>query len=304
MESRDELIRFLLTVWRRWGAISLIIGLVLAAAGSVVAISMFKPKYEAKLFFRVIQNREWLELLRGVGEKHDARNVDQWIHSEIITARVAADPRVAQLDEIQQASDKAALLGRMADVTPDGAVYAITVSSQVPANAAVIAETYWDKYEEAQKLFREQQSKTLMETLDSEIAVYTSHVKKMELDLLDTQKRMDESASAVSADAAGEKAMTLLDRYRMELDDNEHSIETVKREIRRFKENPNDTEYLPEDLRSELAKSVVTEQQKYDDVRFRHGPSHPKFIAAKMALDDARKKRARAAEIKKAPVWR
>lgn len=169
---------------QRYATIYLIIGLILALAGSAIAISMFKPKHEAKLFFRVIHNREWLICFRSAGETDD-QTVASWINSEVISNLVAIDPRVAGLDEIRNAGNPAAKLMAMADVTSEGGngLFAIAVRSEVPANAALIADTYWEKYNEQQDLVRERQSKQLTTLLDKEIAAYKKQVKLLEMDL-------------------------------------------------------------------------------------------------------------------------
>ncbi len=81
-----------------------------------------------------------------------------------------------------------------------GPLFAISVRSEVPSNAAVIAETYWEKYEEETRAIREKQTNLLLETLQSEISSYASKVMQYERQLETAEKAMLASESAVARD--------------------------------------------------------------------------------------------------------
>ena len=95
-DKQKELMLFLGVVWRRWSFFAIVSGLVVAVAASAVAIKTFKPQYEAKLYFQIIQNLDWIELAQGLGGKQNAANVLSLFQSEVICNRVVVDPQVLE----------------------------------------------------------------------------------------------------------------------------------------------------------------------------------------------------------------
>ena len=147
-DVQNQLLQLLLVTWRRWGILCVVLGLLISVAGSALAYSMFEPKCEAKLFFRIIQNLEWIELAKGLGDEQDPKNVLSMMESDIIASRVIAEPEIVNSAELKTKSVPVAALKDMVNVRSEGGreLYAINAQSHVPTVAAKIAHSYWQKF--------------------------------------------------------------------------------------------------------------------------------------------------------------
>ena len=266
----------------------MIVGLAVAIGGSFLAVSKFEPKYEAKLFFRIIQNLEWIELAKGLGDKQDPKNVLSMIESDIIASRVIADPEIANSKELRSESNPVAALKKMVNVKSEGGreLYAINARSHVPTVAANIAHSYWQKFNREQEHFKVRQSKLLLEALEGEISSYTSQLKTLEADLQETYAKMTDTEGGVIRGPAGNIISARLSELEDAKRDNLAKIAIAKRDIQRHKTDPYETSIDQNDLLidTEALNEVRTAQSRVNDLReqldqisWQKGPSHPDF---------------------------
>ncbi|MEL6107190.1 MAG: polysaccharide biosynthesis tyrosine autokinase [Planctomycetota bacterium] len=300
-EKRREIFRFAKVVARRWGPIALVLGVVVGSVAALGTLMMFERQYNAKLYFRVIRDQEWVELAKGAGDRHNTKGVLAMMKSDVITRRVAADSEVAKANELLQAEDPIAKLASMVSVKSVGGdeFFAISTHSNRPRDASLISLKYWQKFNEEQDRFRVRQANILLETLEGEISSYSDRLKALQRDLQKTHDNMTQSESAVVIGDSGNVSSAALARYELEKQRNDAALELTRRD---YEELSQTGERQPQDegdrLAMELAGSadVVSAEANLRRLRFdvrqaqtQYGVSHPNYRVLKVLVDEAEK---------------
>ncbi|MEO1527421.1 MAG: polysaccharide biosynthesis tyrosine autokinase [Planctomycetota bacterium] len=297
-EKRRELIRFALMVARRWGAISSVLGLTLGSVAALVTMMLFEREYDAKLYFRVIRDTEWVELAKGKGDRHNTKGVLAMMKSDVITRRVAADSEVAKVDELLEAEDPIAQLNSMVRVKSVGGdeFFAISTLSRRPQDASLISLKYWQKFSEEQDRFRIRQANVLLETLEGEISSYSDRLKTLQRDLQKTHDNMTQSESAVVIGERGNVSSAALSRYELEKQRNDAALELTRRDLEQLSTTSDEANGQGDHLAVELAGSadVVSAEAELRRLQFelrqaetQYGVSHPSYRVVRVLAEEA-----------------
>ena len=298
-EKRREVFRFAKVVARRWGPIALVLGVVFGGVAALFTLMMFERQYNAKLYFRVIRDAEWVELAKGVGDRHNTKGVLAMMKSDVITRRVAADSAVAKVAELLEAEDPIAKLGSMVSVKSVGGdeFFAISTHSTRPRDASLIALKYWQKFNEEQDRFKVRQANILLETLEGEITSYSDRLKALQRDLQKTHDNMTQSESAVVIGDRGNVSSAALARYELEKQRNDAALELARRDLEDLSqsgEEParDDGNRLAMELAG--AADVVSAEANLRRLQFdvrqartQYGVSHPNYRVLKVLVDEA-----------------
>ncbi len=294
-DKQKELMLFLGVVWRRWSFFAIVSGLVLAVAASAVAIKTFKPQYDAKIYFQIIQNPDWIELAKGLGGQQNAANVLSMFRSEVICNRVVIDPEISRVRDLERSVDKAKALQQRVTIVSAGKnseLYSLTVLSSVPTDSALLTQKVWDKFVEEQDHFRVRQSDLLQLALSSEVTKVEERLKTLGTDLQALHNQMTKTEGVAPK---GDDTPNRLTELEKQQDDNQLAIEAAERDLLRFKENPEETDWPDEEIQMEVnaLPSVVSAEAKLRDVQFQEqetqfGPTHPKKKSIDFLLNQAK----------------
>lgn len=200
-DSREVLALMWLTL-RKWWALALVLGVLMALLAMLVVYVTFEPDYRASLWLRIYSKAPFIAFEGKDDSGRFAENQTQFIRSRLVLGAVLADEQIACLKELERADDKVEELARRLTVSPVGRseYFSVIYRGIEPESAKLVVQSVVDAYMSLQNDEESIQKRDVMDLLDGELAFRQQKVEEFQRSLsqlLETPS-VAENALAVS----------------------------------------------------------------------------------------------------------
>lgn len=162
---QTEPISLIKIVLRRWGFYAGVAGILVGGAAAASTLWIWEPIYEAKQFIRVIQNREYTDIIEDGRGKVDPKSVMAPVRTELLLSPLLTNAEV--LNEQQNLDLEQ--LRKMVRYEGGGEHFRIVVTGESPKLAKVVAENLAKDFVDFHQQDRTQKLAELTVHLDKEI---------------------------------------------------------------------------------------------------------------------------------------
>jgi len=183
--SAVAVMRFSLTVFRRWWKLVLPLGLVMAAVGAGGVYWQFSPEYQSAAWLKAHSQTPFIAFPHGDDAKLFLGSLKELMRSRLLLASVAGDSEVANVAELAEAIDPIDELARRLDVTALGnsEYFAVHFRCGDPAAAATVANKVAQAFIRLQNSEERDRKENVLTLLEGERRFHEGTVKQLRSDL-------------------------------------------------------------------------------------------------------------------------
>ena len=274
---------------RHWGLVAGTIGLLLAGGAAYLTLKFWEPEYEAKQFVRVVQNREFTDIIEKGNAKTDPKNELAAVRSPLLLEDILVMDEVIQRDDLNVES----LQSKVRVENSGGDLFSIVMRDKDPKFAALVAQSLTEKFVEYHHRNRDANLGSLGEGLQEKIETAEEEIRSVAAHLQTLQSSLDlgsdvDSIGATDVESADADGSLLADLLKKKFNENV-KLENLNRQLGLLKASKgNLEETFTESLitNATLSNGKLTEL----DARIRElrqsrlemdrlGSSHPKVIS-------------------------
>lgn len=178
-------LRFALTVFRRWWKLIVPLSLTLSLLGAGLVYWQFAPEYQSAAWLRVHSQAPFIAFQHADDAKQFVGSLKELMRSRLLLASVASDPEVAKVREFAQAIDPIDELARRLDVTAVGSseYFAVHIRCGDPTATATVANKVAQAYIRLQNSDERVRKEDVLTLLEGERRFHEGTVKQLRSDV-------------------------------------------------------------------------------------------------------------------------